>query len=204
MCCGPWGHKESDTTEWLNWTDFGVTLFQKWVEVKSISTCSLNIKASSTTSISAAFYVLHFWILTKGLLSEKYYYKSPARVSLFKRNLVYHRRLEAASSYGTRGKHSSCVKCLCSDNVYFFSALQINNYLKEKHKKQKTLDPVPKAREPWEKGTILEWSSMQSTEIPCWSPLGNQSSAPPTKLSSRDFSLKVSEVCERICLTWPS
>ena len=19
-CCGPWGHKESDTTEWLNWT----------------------------------------------------------------------------------------------------------------------------------------------------------------------------------------
>ena len=21
-CCGSWGHKESDTTEWLNWTDF--------------------------------------------------------------------------------------------------------------------------------------------------------------------------------------
>ena len=20
-CCGPWGHKESDTTEWLNWTE---------------------------------------------------------------------------------------------------------------------------------------------------------------------------------------
>ena len=20
-CCSPWGHKESDTTEWLNWTD---------------------------------------------------------------------------------------------------------------------------------------------------------------------------------------
>ena len=20
MCCSPWGHKESDTTEWLNWT----------------------------------------------------------------------------------------------------------------------------------------------------------------------------------------
>ena len=20
-CCGPWGHKELDTTEWLNWTD---------------------------------------------------------------------------------------------------------------------------------------------------------------------------------------
>ena len=21
VCCGSWGHKESDTTEWLNWTD---------------------------------------------------------------------------------------------------------------------------------------------------------------------------------------
>ena len=124
-CCSPWGHKELDTTERLYWTDFGVTLFQKWVEVKSISTCSLIIKASSSTSIFATFYVLHFWILTKALLSEKYYYKSPARVSLFNRNQVYQRRLEAAISYGTRGKHSSCVRCLCSYNVYFFSALEI-------------------------------------------------------------------------------
>ena len=23
-CCSPWGHKESDTTEWLNWTDWGM------------------------------------------------------------------------------------------------------------------------------------------------------------------------------------
>ena len=22
VCCSPWGHKESDTTEWLNWTDW--------------------------------------------------------------------------------------------------------------------------------------------------------------------------------------
>ena len=21
VCCSPWGHKESDTTKWLNWTD---------------------------------------------------------------------------------------------------------------------------------------------------------------------------------------
>ena len=21
VCCSPWGHKESDTTEWLDWTD---------------------------------------------------------------------------------------------------------------------------------------------------------------------------------------
>ena len=25
-CCSPWGHKESDTTEWLNWTEFLSTL----------------------------------------------------------------------------------------------------------------------------------------------------------------------------------
>ena len=23
-CCGPWGHKELDTTEWLNWTELGL------------------------------------------------------------------------------------------------------------------------------------------------------------------------------------
>ena len=24
-CCSPWGHKESDTTQWLNWTDLIMT-----------------------------------------------------------------------------------------------------------------------------------------------------------------------------------
>ena len=116
--------KRHDWVTELN--DFGGTLFQKWVEVKSISTCSLIIKPSSTTSISATFYILHFWILTNALLSEKYYYKSPARVSLFNRNQVYQKRLEAAISYGTREKHYSCVRCLSSYNVYFFSALEIS------------------------------------------------------------------------------
>ena len=23
-CCSPWGHKESETTEWLNWTELGL------------------------------------------------------------------------------------------------------------------------------------------------------------------------------------
>ena len=26
-CCGPWGHKQSDTTVWLNWTELMATLF---------------------------------------------------------------------------------------------------------------------------------------------------------------------------------
>ena len=25
-CCDSWGHKESDTTEWLNWTELSITL----------------------------------------------------------------------------------------------------------------------------------------------------------------------------------
>ena len=25
-CCSPWGYKESDTTEWLNWTELGSSL----------------------------------------------------------------------------------------------------------------------------------------------------------------------------------
>ena len=30
-CCGSWGHKESDKTEWLNWTEcYILHLFQKW------------------------------------------------------------------------------------------------------------------------------------------------------------------------------
>ena len=28
-CCNPWGHKESDTTEWLNWTDNSETARRK-------------------------------------------------------------------------------------------------------------------------------------------------------------------------------
>ena len=27
-CCGPWGHKESDMTEWLNWTDSQLIMLQ--------------------------------------------------------------------------------------------------------------------------------------------------------------------------------
>ena len=28
-CCSSWGHKESDTTEWLNWTELGVLCSDK-------------------------------------------------------------------------------------------------------------------------------------------------------------------------------
>ena len=51
VCCSPWGHKESDTTEWLNWTEaLGVgdrqgshrvaksqTRLSDWTELKWLS-----------------------------------------------------------------------------------------------------------------------------------------------------------------------
>ena len=32
-CCNSWGHKESDMTEWLNWTDMIKTNFIEYLEV---------------------------------------------------------------------------------------------------------------------------------------------------------------------------
>ena len=32
-CCSPWGHKESDTTDWLNWTSVHIP---KWVKINKI------------------------------------------------------------------------------------------------------------------------------------------------------------------------
>ena len=33
MCCNSWGHKESDTTEWLNWTEHIYMEFRKMVMI---------------------------------------------------------------------------------------------------------------------------------------------------------------------------
>ena len=30
-CCDSWGHKESDTTEWLNWTELKHLTYMKWI-----------------------------------------------------------------------------------------------------------------------------------------------------------------------------
>ena len=42
-CCNPWGRKESDTTEWLNWTDwmFSLLNFQRYDKDQTISFMSL-------------------------------------------------------------------------------------------------------------------------------------------------------------------
>ena len=30
VCCSPWGCKESDTTEWLNWTSYSMFMVKSW------------------------------------------------------------------------------------------------------------------------------------------------------------------------------
>ena len=36
-CCSPWGHKESDTTEWLNWTELSHFLLQGIFPTQSLN-----------------------------------------------------------------------------------------------------------------------------------------------------------------------
>ena len=39
MCCSPWGHKESDMIEWLNWTELNWTEEQKDISREIKQTC---------------------------------------------------------------------------------------------------------------------------------------------------------------------
>ena len=41
QCCSPWGRKESDTTEWLNWTDKKISA---WRQQSSPQLCSLSAR----------------------------------------------------------------------------------------------------------------------------------------------------------------
>ena len=41
VCCSPWGRKESDTTEWLNWTDklYHMIFVFVWIKLFLIGKC---------------------------------------------------------------------------------------------------------------------------------------------------------------------
>ena len=41
VCCSPWGHKESDITEWLNWTEELVLLFTVGAQCSGVVWCGL-------------------------------------------------------------------------------------------------------------------------------------------------------------------
>ena len=43
-CCSPWGHKELDTTEWLNWAEESVNLNgQEWVNLIQMTIVSTTV-----------------------------------------------------------------------------------------------------------------------------------------------------------------
>ena len=57
-CCGSWGSKQSDTTEWLNWTElnpYSTWHFLEYLEVHVVSlhflSCSQNTTTILTTTI---------------------------------------------------------------------------------------------------------------------------------------------------------
>ena len=49
MCCSPWGHKELDTTEWLNWTELCRSdKYVNWFDCSDYFTVYTCIKTTST------------------------------------------------------------------------------------------------------------------------------------------------------------
>ena len=38
-CCGSWGHKESDTTEWLSWTELNSFMVWLWIIKLDVCVC---------------------------------------------------------------------------------------------------------------------------------------------------------------------
>ena len=46
-CCSPWGHKQLDTTEWLNWTD--------WRRIQHNKTCEILLKPNLENFIALIY-----------------------------------------------------------------------------------------------------------------------------------------------------
>ena len=65
VCCGSWGRKELDTTEWLNWTDsvFFFFLFSVWIEKRKGREC-MKSEYLQHPKILLLFTVCHNWNLS--------------------------------------------------------------------------------------------------------------------------------------------
>ena len=86
-CCSPWGHKELDTTEWLNWTDrvseffpllgivlsFYITLAYSQFSIYTLPYTGRNILHSSLcTDRNTYLYFIYKIYLTKEIVKPKY------------------------------------------------------------------------------------------------------------------------------------
>ena len=62
VCCSPWGHKESDTIEWLNWTDLDSTNFYTFnLAFIKIQSTNFHLKAEFRRLFLFAPYFTYFY-----------------------------------------------------------------------------------------------------------------------------------------------
>ena len=77
MCCSPWGPKESDTTEWLNWTElwccvcvfFNLFKFLHFYFGEAFG-CWATQLGKFPYSINLCFLLMHFWLCQASLCPE--------------------------------------------------------------------------------------------------------------------------------------
>ena len=55
-CCSPWGHKESDTTEWLNWTEERIALLHCPAKGDTVGFCLEKLCVSTPRGFDEGFY----------------------------------------------------------------------------------------------------------------------------------------------------
>ena len=65
-CCSPWGRKESDTTEWLNWTDIQISHMYLWaslvaqmVKHKLLSTIQMSVNNNNKVVWQGLLFIRH-------------------------------------------------------------------------------------------------------------------------------------------------
>ena len=78
VCCNSWGHKESDTTEWLNWTELNLTHSSSMREVA----CSYKL------FLNRFYFKKKFPFYT---LNLAFLYSFKVGNSLYKIEMVYHK-----------------------------------------------------------------------------------------------------------------
>ena len=61
-CCSPWGHKELDTTEWLNWTE-ELEIFSNILKTETLEHSLLLTTIYIFNSIDQAFYQIKYVVV---------------------------------------------------------------------------------------------------------------------------------------------
>ena len=67
VCCNPWGHKESDTTEWLNWTELDKCWVHWccWLMLSTVNVLLMfDLSKFSVNNIQAVFKILEISLWT--------------------------------------------------------------------------------------------------------------------------------------------